>query len=58
MVSRSSRILRENEALANRLEEQVKKRTEEITLLLEERKAFFSDMAHDFKLLYKVSVMA
>lgn len=58
MVSRSSRILRENEALTNHLEEQVKKRTEEITLLLEERKAFFFDMAHDFKLLYKVSVMA
>lgn len=49
MVSRSRRILRENDALTNRLEEQVKKRTEEITLLLEERKAFFSDMAHDLK---------
>lgn len=49
MVSRSRRILRENDALTNHLEEQVKKRTEEITLLLEERKAFFSDMAHDLK---------
>lgn len=49
MVSRSRRILRENDALTNRLEEQVRKRTEEITLLLEERKAFFSDMAHDLK---------
>lgn len=49
MVLRSRRILRENDELANHLEEQVKKRTEEITLLLEERKAFFSDMAHDLK---------
>ncbi len=49
MVSRNRRILKENHALTNHLEEQVKKRTEEITLLLEERKAFFSDMAHDLK---------
>lgn len=49
MVSRSRRILRENDALTNHLEEQVKKRTEEVTQLLEERKAFFSDMAHDLK---------
>lgn len=49
MVSRSRRILRENHALTNHLEEQVKKRTEEVTQLLQERKAFFSDMAHDLK---------
>lgn len=49
MVSRSRRILKENDALTNHLEEQVRERTEEITLLLEERKAFFSDMAHDLK---------
>lgn len=49
MVSRGRRILRENDALTNHLEEQVKKRTEEVTQLLEERKAFFSDMAHDLK---------
>lgn len=49
MVSRSRRVLRENEMLTNHLEEQVKKRTEEITQLLNERKAFFSDMAHDLK---------
>lgn len=49
MVSRSRRILRENEMLTNHLEEQVKKRTVEITQLLNERKAFFSDMAHDLK---------
>lgn len=49
MVARSYRLLRENDALTNHLEEQVKKRTEEVTQLLEERKAFFSDMAHDLK---------
>ena len=49
MVSRSRRILRENDMLTNHLEEQVKKRTEEVTQLLKERKAFFSDMAHDLK---------
>lgn len=49
MVSRGRRILRENENLTNHLEEQVKKRTEEVNQLLEERKAFFSDMAHDLK---------
>lgn len=49
MVSRSRRILRENDALTNHLEEEVKKRTEEVTQLLHERKAFFSDMAHDLK---------
>lgn len=49
MVSRNRHILRENDILTNHLEEQVKKRTEEVTQLLEERKAFFSDMAHDLK---------
>lgn len=49
MVLRSRRILQENDLLTNHLEEQVKKRTEEVTQLLEERKAFFSDMAHDLK---------
>lgn len=49
MVLRSRRILRENDMLTNHLEEQVKKRTEEVTQLLNERKAFFSDMAHDLK---------
>lgn len=49
MVARSRRILRENDALTNHLEEQVQKRTEEVSQLLEERKAFFSDMAHDLK---------
>lgn len=49
MVSRSRRILKENDVLTNHLEEQVKERTEEVTQLLNERKAFFSDMAHDLK---------
>lgn len=49
MVSRSRRVLRENDALTNHLEEQVKERTEEVVQLLNERKAFFSDMAHDLK---------
>lgn len=49
MVSRSRRILQENYALTNHLEEQVQKRTEEVNQLLKERKAFFSDMAHDLK---------
>ena len=49
MVSRNRRIIRENDMLTNHLEEQVKKRTEEVVWLLDERKAFFSDMAHDLK---------
>ena len=49
MVSRSRRILKENDMLTNHLEEQVKERTAEVTQLLNERKAFFSDMAHDLK---------
>ncbi len=49
MVIRNRRILQENDALTNHLEEQVQRRTEEVTRLLEERKAFFSDLAHDLK---------
>lgn len=49
MVLRSNRILQENNTLTNHLEEQVKIRTTEVTQLLKERKAFFSDMAHDLK---------
>ncbi len=49
MVSRNRRILQENEVLTRHLEEEVKKRTNEVTQLLNERKAFFSDMAHDLK---------
>lgn len=49
MVSRSRRIVRENDMLTNHLEEQVEERTSEVMQLLNERKAFFSDMAHDLK---------
>lgn len=49
MVSRSRRILTENDVLTNHLEEQVRERTQEVMQLLNERKAFFSDMAHDLK---------
>lgn len=49
MAARNRLILRENDALTNHLEEQVKERTKEVTRLLNERKAFFSDMAHDLK---------
>ncbi len=49
MVSRNRRILKENDMLTNHLEEQVKERTKEVTQLLNERKAFFSDLAHDLK---------
>lgn len=49
MVLRNRRIIQENDALTNHLEEQVQKRTAQVTQLLEERKAFFSDMAHDLK---------
>lgn len=49
MITRNRSIKRENDLLKNHLEEQVKKRTEEVSKLLEERKAFFSDMAHDLK---------
>ncbi len=49
MVSYNRHILQENDALTNHLEEQVKERTREVSQLLDERKAFFSDMAHDLK---------
>lgn len=49
MVSYNRRIMRENDELTNHMEEQVNERTKEVTQLLDERKAFFSDMAHDLK---------
>lgn len=49
MAARNRRILRENTELTNHLEQMVEKRTAELAQLLEERKAFFSDMAHDLK---------
>ncbi len=49
MTSRNKRILAENEAFHTHLEELVEQRTEELKNLMQERKAFFADMAHDLK---------
>lgn len=49
MVARNKRILAENEAFSNRLEALVEKRTEELSNLLRERKAFFAEISHDLK---------
>ena len=49
MVARNRRILIENSELTEHLEHLVELRTEELRHLQEERKAFFSDMAHDLK---------
>ena len=49
MAARNRRILEENRQLTVHLEAQVAQRTAQLTQLLQERKAFFSDMAHDLK---------
>lgn len=49
MVARNRRILAQNAELTQHLEQVVEARTEELNHLLQERKAFFSDMAHDLK---------
>ncbi len=49
MAARNRRVLRENDMLTNHLEQMVERRTAELSQLLDERKAFFSDMAHDLK---------
>lgn len=49
MAARNRRILLENAALTQRLEQLVEQRTAALGRVLEERKAFFSDMAHDLK---------
>ena len=49
MAARNKRILAENQAFSDHLEALVEKRTDELTRLLRERKAFFADMAHDLK---------
>lgn len=49
MVARNQQLLKDNDTLNNHLEQQVARRTEELRLALRERKAFFSDMAHDLK---------
>lgn len=49
MVARNRRILAENAAFQTHLEELVQQRTAELQNLMQERKAFFADMAHDLK---------
>lgn len=49
MAAQNRRILAENAAFSEHLEDLVLKRTEELQNLLKERKAFFADMAHDLK---------
>lgn len=49
MAARNRRILLENTELTEHLEHLVEQRTAELRHVLEERKAFFSDMAHDLK---------
>lgn len=49
MAVRNKRILDENDEFSRNLEQLVEKRTNELSTLLAERKAFFSDMAHDLK---------
>ncbi|MEG2173942.1 MAG: HAMP domain-containing sensor histidine kinase [Oscillospiraceae bacterium] len=49
MTARNRRILAENAELSHHLEQLVEKRTEELSTLLSERKAFFADIAHDLK---------
>ncbi|MBU9726771.1 sensor histidine kinase [Diplocloster modestus] len=49
MAARNRRILAENAAFQTHLEELVQQRTAELTNLMQERKAFFADMAHDLK---------
>lgn len=49
LAARNKRILAENSRFQTHLEDLVAQRTEELTKLLKERKAFFADMAHDLK---------
>lgn len=49
MVSKNHRIMYENKQFTTHLESLVEQRTEELSCVLEERRAFFSDMAHDLK---------
>lgn len=49
MVARNRRVLAENAAFQAHLEELVQQRTAELTNLMQERKAFFADMAHGLK---------
>lgn len=49
MVGRNQSIINENSAYQTHLEDMVTERTNELTQVLNERKAFFADMAHDLK---------
>lgn len=49
MIAQNQRILAENRTYQSHLEEMVKERTHQMSCLLDERRAFFSDMAHDLK---------
>ncbi len=49
MAVRNQRLLAENAAFQTHLEDLVAQRTTELKHLLQERKAFFADMAHDLK---------
>lgn len=49
MEKHNRSILAENRAYQQKLEEMVEQRTAQLSAILEERRAFFSDMAHDLK---------
>lgn len=49
LVRQNQRILEENEAYQTQLESMVRQRTEHLNCVLEERRAFFSDIAHNLK---------
>ncbi|MEG0942342.1 MAG: HAMP domain-containing sensor histidine kinase [Angelakisella sp.] len=49
MAAQNKRILSENAAYATGLEAMVSERTQQLSYVLEERRQFFSDMAHDLK---------
>lgn len=49
MMAHNRRVLAENAAFQNHLEDLVQQRTETLTNLMQERKALFADMAHDLK---------
>lgn len=49
MVVQNKRILEENAEYEAHLEKMVEQRTEQLSCVLQERRQFFSDMAHDLK---------
>ncbi|HBG4932511.1 TPA: histidine kinase [Clostridioides difficile] len=49
MMINRNRIIKENEKLTRNLEHEVEVRTNELTTLLNERKRFLADVAHDLK---------